>query len=72
MNRLPSEQAAILGVLYDYAAEILSGLARPCPPGPGLHPRWEDCFPFPFIFIHVPDEFYGQEQRNAYLYRENR
>eukprot|EP00972_Heterocapsa_arctica_P060635 8946200-Heterocapsa_arctica.AAC.1 len=48
MNRLQPEQATILGVHYDYASEPLSGLSRPCPPGPGLHQRWEDCFPFPW------------------------
>eukprot|EP00972_Heterocapsa_arctica_P011642 1705734-Heterocapsa_arctica.AAC.1 len=72
MNRLQSEQAAILGVLYAYASEVLSGLARPCPPGPGLHLRWEECFPFPLVFIPVPNGFYGKEQEALYRSRELR
>ena len=38
MNRLPEPQAAIIGEVFGYLSEPLSGTTRPCPPGPGLQP----------------------------------
>jgi len=65
MNRLPQPQATILGIFYDYAAEPMSGLARPCPPGPGLPAPWGD-FKEPWVVVHVSSLWHGSEQLKRY------
>ena len=47
MNRLPEPQAAVIGEVFGYLPEPLSGTSRPCPPGPGLSAPWITEIPSP-------------------------
>eukprot|EP00972_Heterocapsa_arctica_P067237 9923135-Heterocapsa_arctica.AAC.1 len=39
-NRLQPFHAAIIGTVYGYVGEPLTGTQRPCPAGPGLQKPW--------------------------------
>ena len=64
-NRLRQEVAAVLGTFFNYRAEPLTGISHPCPPGPGVRQPWSE-FPVPWVFIHVPLAYYGEEQARRY------
>ena len=60
-NRMPEPQAAVLGEVFGYLSEPLSGTGRPCPPGPGLQSPWIAEIPLPWIVVDVPLEYIGPE-----------
>ncbi len=65
LKRLQTMHAAIIGAIYGYPSEPLTGTDRPCPPGPGLQQQW-GCLVAPIIFINIPSYYWGQEQRRLY------
>jgi hypothetical protein len=64
-NRLQPEHAAVIGTIYGYPGEPLTGTSRPCPPGPGLQEPW-NCLHSPWIFINTPTDYWGKEQARDY------
>ena len=67
MNRLRAPLAALVGVVWGYPAEPLTGDVAPCPIGPGVKtPINSSAFPVPLIILNVPVRMYGQEMVRGY------
>ena len=59
LNRLRGPLAALIGYVWGYPAEDLTGDPAPCPAGPGIKPPIGK-FPVPILVVDVPTSRYGE------------